>query len=419
MNKEKISSQEIIDLVALKASVSKRAAEEFLKVMISSVEESLLAKETVKIRNFGTFKLQWNESRKSVNIQTKEEIIIAGYYKVVFIPDVLLREQINEPFAHLEPVELDFDSKKSELIKDNEVIIDPLRIFSEQANEIKDLIKEIQTLSNNSATTSEYNQTLDSITEEKRIDEKVLLNDIEEDDLKIIKEKPKNENIQNHNLQNNENHEINIISGDVERRNLFSEHSASEYLDNIRPNKKKKLWLITSLFLIIGLGLGTVFHFYNQEELSTKYSANYFFEDISISQIVNSVSKWIAPSDQTTSTKLKVVKLKDKKIFDSINKNKRLDSLQILFDNPRTYNSFIANERIKAGNRLTNISKRYFGNKVFWVYIYEANKERILNPDNIPIGTLIRIPKLDPRLIDSTNIRCIEKAIKLHDIYIK
>jgi nucleoid DNA-binding protein len=75
MNKEKISSQEIIDLVASKASVSKRAAEEFLKVMIATVEDGLLAGEIVKIKNFGTFKLQWNEPRKSVNIQTGTEIL--------------------------------------------------------------------------------------------------------------------------------------------------------------------------------------------------------------------------------------------------------------------------------------------------------------------------------------------------------
>ena len=40
MSKEKLSSQEIIDIVATKASVSKRASEEFLKVMISTIEEA-------------------------------------------------------------------------------------------------------------------------------------------------------------------------------------------------------------------------------------------------------------------------------------------------------------------------------------------------------------------------------------------
>ena len=82
------------------------------------------------------------------------------------------------------------------------------------------------------------------------------------------------------------------------------------------------------------------------------------------------------------------------------------------------YNDFIASERTKAGSRLTIMSKRYYGNKDFWVYIYEANKDKIMNPDNIAVGTLIKIPKLDPRLIDATNPRCLEKARQLHDIYI-
>jgi hypothetical protein len=96
-----------------------------------------------------------------------------------------------------------------------------------------------------------------------------------------------------------------------------------------------------------------------------------------------------------------------------------VDSLQLLFDNPRVYTEFIASEQINAGSRLTIMSKKYYGTKDFWVYIYEANKERIQNPDNIEMGTLIRIPKVDPRLIDASNPRCIQKALELHDEYVK
>src|ERR1035437_4038465 len=170
MNKEKISSQEIIDLVASKASVSKRAAEEFLKVMIASVEEGLLAGDVVKIKSFGTFKLQWNEPRKSVNVQTREEILIAGYYKVVFIPDSVLKEQVNEPFAHLEPVELDTIPQKNEIIEETDDALDPLRIFTEQATEIKNLLSEIQAISPNQlSSNSESQQTADTKQEDEII----------------------------------------------------------------------------------------------------------------------------------------------------------------------------------------------------------------------------------------------------------
>ncbi|MBP6662697.1 MAG: HU family DNA-binding protein, partial [Paludibacter sp.] len=147
MIKDKISSQEIIDLVSSKASVSKRAAEEFLKVMITSIEEALMAGEVVKIKNFGTFKLQWNEPRKSVNVHTGEDIIIPGYSKVTFVPDVVLKNVVNEPFAHLEPVVLDGDDEESDEMPVDEVALDPLRVLSEQAADIKGLLADIQALS--------------------------------------------------------------------------------------------------------------------------------------------------------------------------------------------------------------------------------------------------------------------------------
>ena len=161
MNKEKISSQEIIDLVAVKASVSKRAAEEFLKVMISSIEDALLADDSVKVKGFGTFKLQWNEPRKSVNVQTGDEIILDGFYKVVFAPEISLRELVNEPFAHLEAVELDSDNNFILQQKEEEPPLDPLRIFTEQASEIKDLLSEIRALSTVSELAAEIEMPVD------------------------------------------------------------------------------------------------------------------------------------------------------------------------------------------------------------------------------------------------------------------
>src|SRR5665647_1929920 len=146
MNKEKISLQEVADLLASKASISKRAAEEFLKVLFLSVEEALMVGELVKIKNFGTFKLQWNEPRKSVNIQTGEEIMLAGYYKVNFIPDILLKDMVNEPYAHLLPVDLDADLPEITPEEKPEVPLDPFRVFDEQASEIKTLISEIQAI---------------------------------------------------------------------------------------------------------------------------------------------------------------------------------------------------------------------------------------------------------------------------------
>ena len=57
--------------------------------------------------------------------------------------------------------------------------------------------------------------------------------------------------------------------------------------------------------------------------------------------------------------------------------------------------------RLERGKRLTLLAKEFYGNKVFWVYIYEANKDQIKNPNKILAGTKIRIPKADPAVINA------------------
>ena len=486
MNKEKISSQEIIDLVASKASVSKRAAEEFLKVMIASVEEGLLAGEVVKIKSFGTFKLQWNEPRKSVNIQTGEEIMINGYYKVVFIPDSVLKEQVNEPFAHLEPVELDTISQKNEIIEEADDALNPLHIFTEQATEIKNLLSEIQAITPNPiSTTPESQQPAENKLEEEAIQEirpieaiqdiqsdvtehdDETIRDVQQDETKkeaetvqdvqpteIIKEvetipeavenvqtpdeKQPDENLKNPD-DNNPNEpvilqeplekiiekevEIKPIPSDKTESQLFSDLPVTPYLENVNRTKRSKawIWIVLVLFLISGLGTGIYLFYKPTNEFSKKYSLSKIIENKSITEILNTVSGWFSPKPKPKPIPIavKVVITKDTNEYDSISQHQPVDSTQLLFDNPRVFNDFIASERMKAGTRLTIISKRYYGNKDFWVYIYEANKERISNPDHIAIGTLIRIPKLDPRLIDGSNPRCLKKAKQLHDIYVK
>jgi len=435
MIKEKISSQEIIDLVASKASVSKRAAEEFLKVMIASIEEALMAGEVVKIKSFGTFKLLWNEPRKSVNIQTGEEIKINGYYKVGFVPDVVMKGKINEPFAHLEPVELDVEIKTTELIDEVESVSDPLRIFNEQASEIKNLISEIQALSptaKNSAikkTNEKETNTEEEVKIKKLpIDAKLIELNIE-DDSKLIEESqsakirtiPSSlQSTTEHIIENKEVPKIEIDSLSV------SELPTTPYLDNIQTPKKRKLWvwIVVIGVLIIGTGTGSCIFYPPAREFSKvtiancQYTASKIAENLSFSELINTVSKWFSPAQKPVPKAETIIIPKVLNDIDSITAKQPVDSLQILFETPRVYKDFIASERITPGNRLTIISKRYYGSKDFWVYIYEANKERISNPDNIAIGTFIRIPKLDQRLIDVSNPRCLEKAKELHDIYI-
>jgi len=530
MYKEKISAQDITDYLASKASVSKRAAEEFLKAFIASVEEALLAGESVKIKNFGTFKLQWNEPRKSVNVQTGEEILLAGYSKVTFSPEIILRDLVNEPFAHLDPVELDANpieiTGEDLPIEDEVEALEPLRIFTEQATEIRSLLSEIQALSVNSKPTlseednedsnfeyeenaddaelqdvaadeeiafsndepviqenvdkveiapfndelsiPEINEPVSVIESTPIIEENALLENeetvlnteirpgIEENSLlepkeavsnveltpviesKLLPEtepvkevtvipineanqlpetdfpdfKPELEilstlinTIQEKKPDNAEDAVIKLIEDPIAEPIGIpaSVYTPNPFLQDVPALKKRKTWFWIPLTLVALVGGGVGLYFYSSpvnEWVNTIYSGLLSPKPV----IIQAPKAIVVP--------LKTV------VADTSEVEESVDSLQILFDNPRAYTDFIASERIVAGSRLARMSERYYGNSHFWVYIYEANKERIPDPDIISPGTLIRIPRLDPRLIDASNPRCIQKASELHDLYV-
>lgn len=73
----------------------------------------------------------------------------------------------------------------------------------------------------------------------------------------------------------------------------------------------------------------------------------------------------------------------------------------------------IGKDTIAHGDRLTVIALKYYGHKIFWVYLYEYNKAVIADPNNVPIGTEIRIPAPELYGIDASSAESREKAAAL------
>ncbi len=465
MNKDKISSQEIIDLVASKASVSKRAAEEFLKVMISSIEDALMEGEVVKIKNFGTFKLQWNEPRKSVNVQTGEEILLSGYHKVTFTPENHLKDLVNEPFAHLEPVLLDEDNEPVMEEKPEDTIPDPLRIFTEQASEIKNLISEIQALSPVSSQPEKLQETepeemvseendeseaeAEEVVEEKAEPVEDTVPEIPVVEVREVEKEvektvvPEANIIPDYNIEHTATTEEPVIAEpvvesnyskeeiqDKEAENVTEEYIPNPFLKDVPKRKKRRplRWILIILLFLIACSVGLYYLYPPANNLgnnminSSAAAIQKAKENISLSEMLNNFTKWIKPdkkADAPVQPEVVVVP-KDTTGIDTVKiQEPVVDSLQMLFDNPRVFTKYIATEKIKRGSRLALMSLHYYGASDFWVYIYEANKDHIPDPDNIAVGTKILIPELDARLIDSKNPRCIQKAKELHDLYVR
>ena len=108
---EKVTIQDIIELLAEKHSMTKKDAEIFVKGMFELIEEALATEKYVKVKGLGTFKLTEVESRESVNVNTGERIEIQGHTKISFTPDSSMKDLINKPFAHFETVILNENTK--------------------------------------------------------------------------------------------------------------------------------------------------------------------------------------------------------------------------------------------------------------------------------------------------------------------
>jgi hypothetical protein len=69
---------------------------------------------------------------------------------------------------------------------------------------------------------------------------------------------------------------------------------------------------------------------------------------------------------------------------------------------------------------LPSLAEQKYGNRMFWVYIYDANRDIISSPVNIPAGTVLMIPDLwEDYKVDVMDSMEIKKAGILSDIMLK
>ncbi len=390
MNKNKVSAQDIIDSLAAKADITKQLAEDFFKTLIASIEEALLTNDSVKIKNLGTFKLNRIAPRKSVNVQTGEDIIINGYYKVVFTPDKDLKELVNKPFAHLEPVVLDGEEKS---VKDTDT--NPLSSLTEQADEIKGLLSEIQSMSSSAQSIQETKEdTVEQATVAVREEciiaqEEVVKTELKE--IKVEEKELKTERQEQRTAPQDVKTESRIINNDKPTLNTQDLHLP------VVKKRRSGLWVGLSVLSVVGLIVLSYFIFMPVQHWVNK---NLFGYDTAAYDAAreksNLAEEWIRKTEETT-----------------------VDEFQKAFDNRFENYEFFVEEEIRPGSRLAYLAEKYYDSPYFWVYIYEANMDRIPDPNNIRMGTVVNVPRVDNILIDLDNPRSIETALRLSDKYLE
>lgn len=97
-------------------------ATNFVETAFALIQDGLQLGEIVKVKGLGTFKIMQTKERESVDVNTGERILLGSRPKVIFTPDIVLRERVNAPFAGFasvplsEGVDVDIESNSDNAI---------------------------------------------------------------------------------------------------------------------------------------------------------------------------------------------------------------------------------------------------------------------------------------------------------------
>jgi nucleoid DNA-binding protein len=69
-------------------------------------------------------------------------------------------------------------------------------------------------------------------------------------------------------------------------------------------------------------------------------------------------------------------------------------------DSRRKFTGFLPEETVGQDSRLAWLAKKRYGEKAYWVFIYEVNRDRLSSPDHVLPGMKLRVPKLPKELRD-------------------
>ena len=397
----RLSIQDLALILSEQTGKSTEEALRFLQEFIAVVSEGVYNDKLVKVKGLGTFKIIRVEERASVSVNSGERFVIPSHYKFTFTPDKELKELVNKPFSLFDTVELneevDFSdvdvsaetSGAEEAADDSSEEILPDGI-PEQAIEAPQTpepeVKPEPAVEEKTAPKEEAKAELEPEAETETMPE----SEVEaEPEPKVEAETTPQEEAQ---AEPKPAEPVSSVSGYKEYRRKRR-----------RSASRKLLFPIACLFVVIVLGIVYIVC------LSGRTTVNKNWEP-PMAEVGNPTPEAgmnPVPADSTGVTPPDSASL----AADSVVAEPPVVEENQPEETPKS--DILALVTIKAGDRLASFAKQYYGHKFFWVYIYQYNQDIISDPNNIPIGTELRIP--DPGLygIDATDRSSIDKAAAL------
>ena len=375
---EKLIWTELRRIVASRAGVSEKEANTFLSALYAEIVEALKTDKQVKINGLGIFKLQAVAPRKSVNVSTGETIILEGYNKVAFVPEAGVRELIEKGASPLPSPEGEGEK------------IDPIKKLGSQAEEIVDILGELgQSPKEEPAKDPEPEKPTPTRPKGKK-------KKAEPEPEPVVEPEP----------------EPVVEPEPIVEQEPVKEPEPVFYAPEPQPEpepepeapkkkEKKHHFLRDTLICVVILLLLLL--------------VGYFFLRSQLGDFIDSIIPSNAQTEQVVAATDTTAAATPAPIEDI--EEEELTAEQILAEfleasgetegsetpDDEIYEDLITIEPMHEASRLTWMSKRFYGTKAYWPYIYDANKDHISNPSKIEVGTPIRVPKLTEAQKDTTS----------------
>ncbi|MDR1781300.1 MAG: HU family DNA-binding protein [Tannerella sp.] len=419
---DRFSIYDIAQALSTRTGIKVKDADKFLSELVEVVNERVRQDGEVKVRGLGVFKVVLVKERESVHVNTGERIVIPAHHKLTFLPEKDLKDMVNKPFAAFETTRLsDVESQDESLVANMQIIGNEPEgeYIDEKPDEETTVLppKPVETPRDEEETT-----VLPPPPVSKPAETPAPPPPVDEDTTLITPEQP-------------------VIapppppvkSADDETIVIPPPRKQTVETPEPEPQKKDKSltpWYI-ALAAAVVLFLGVVVYYlwlsdsrpaFMSFNRTTKVTGDSFAlpgDSAALREAQEKARTVVADTVIQHPDTIKTVETPPVSTATIPSSNapkteKEKTSKPVTSSTANTSPSSsktVAKVKMQPGQRLTLLALEYYGDKIFWVYIYEYNKAKIgSDPNQVPVGMELSIPDKSVYGIDAGSASSREKA---------
>ena len=418
---DKITIQDIIELLAEKHGMNKKDAEAFVKGIFDLIEEALASEKYVKVKGLGTFKLTEVESRESVNVNTGERFQIQGHNKISFTPDTTMKDLINKPFAHFETVILNENTQLEDTKIEMEGEDDKEENTEEIISSTPEILKEDDT--NTITSTPTYEADIKPITNISAPPKIIAADEIIEtvEEQQSIKEDHLTEKASK--VAENTSEERPATIAEAAIKAVREEKTISETIEGrtskpqsmtasesplavpeglLQKEQKKNLWGIIIAIILVLCIAGGIYWFMQSSSSKQPIRQSIPAATSTVKEMPNdsvTLQQQDTVSGSNLQTREPIQSQPAKPKSPSVQSAANQEIAKVTLADTVEYDivGTKVNYTLQEGESLIKLALKFYGTKKLWPYIVRHNKNVIKDADRVPIGTTLRIPELAPK----------------------